>query len=99
MGCRGMIYRKLLLTLPIYGIFLILNPLYPVNASDAYYDRNERTNECWADGREDGANHPFDHDRNEECKNKGNQYYWAFIEACAAVEGNTRETCERFTDD
>ena len=28
-------------------------------------------NECWYDGYTDGKDHPFDHDRNRECKDKG----------------------------
>ena len=32
-------------------------------------------NECRYDGYADGKDHPFDHDRNRECKDKGNHDY------------------------
>lgn len=54
--------------------------------------------ECWYDGYADGQDHLFNHDRNEECKDKGNQYYRAFIHGCLSVEGNTKEVCESATD-
>jgi hypothetical protein len=55
-------------------------------------------NECWYDGYADGQGHPFNHVRYEDCKDKGNQYYRAFIEGCQSVEGNTEETCETAID-
>lgn len=49
--------------------------------------------ECWYDGYADGQDHPFNQDKNEECKDKGNQYYRALIHGCLSVEGNTEEVC------
>jgi hypothetical protein len=59
------------------------------------YANNNNTDECANDGFDDGQNNPFNHDRYDEC---GDDYYEAFIDGCASVEGNTEETCERFTD-
>lgn len=50
--------------------------------------------EWWYDGYKDGQDHPFSHDRNEEYKEKGNQYYRAFIHGCMSIEGITRDACE-----
>ena len=39
-----------------------------------YHERYEDVpdaNECWYDGYTDGKDHPFDDDRNRECKDKG----------------------------
>jgi hypothetical protein len=65
---------------------------------DDRYDQIPDACNCWHDGYIDGQDHPFDHDRNEECKDKGNQYYEAFIQGCKSVEGNTEEICETATD-
>ena len=46
---------------------------------DCYHRDNKLEDECWCDGYEDGRDHPFDHERNKECKDMGNQYYRAFI--------------------
>jgi len=54
--------------------------------------------ECWHDGYIDGRDNPFDYDRSEECRDKGNQYYRAFIHGCKSVEGNTEDTCVNTTD-
>lgn len=54
--------------------------------------------ECQVDGFDDGQNNPFDHDRNKECEDKGNQSYRAFIVGCKEA-GNTEEVCEAFTYD
>lgn len=64
---------------------------------DEAYEDVPGAPECWYDGYEDGQNNPFNEDRNEECKDKGNQYYRAFIHGCKAAN-NSEETCERFTD-
>lgn len=50
------------------------------------------------EGHDDGQDHPFDHDRNEECKDKENQYFRAFIKGCKDA-GNTEEICETFAND
>jgi hypothetical protein len=59
---------------------------------------NENMEACYDDGYEDGRNNPFDHDRNEGCNDYQNMYYNGFIAGCQSVEGNTQETCDRFTD-
>lgn len=75
-----------------------------VNAGGPRMDWDERYEdipgapECWIDGWDDGQNGSFDHDRNRECEDKGNQYYRAFIHGCKVVEGNTEEVCENATD-
>ena len=48
-------------------------------------------------GYEDGKNNPFNQERNEGCSDYQNMYYKGFIAGCES-EGNTKETCERFTD-
>ena len=95
-----MMYRELFSLIPIYGIFLILLTPYAYGSGaardyDEAYEDVQGANECWYDGYADGQNEPFNEDRNEECKDKGNQYYRAFIQGCMDVEGNTDETCEK----
>lgn len=74
-----------------------------VNAGGPRFDYDERYEdipgapECWVDGFDDGLEKPIDQDRNEECEDKGNQYYRGWLAGCVDA-GNTRETCERFTD-
>jgi hypothetical protein len=80
------------------GNLLVVYAGGPERDYDERYEDIPGTNECWYDGYADGQDHPFNHDRNEECKDKGNQYYRAFIEGCKSVEGNTEETCEIATD-
>jgi hypothetical protein len=70
----------------------------PERDYDEAYEDIPGANECWYDGYADGQDNPFNHDRNEECKDKGNQYYRAFIHGCKSVEGNTEDTCETATD-
>jgi len=61
---------------------------------DERYKDVQGAPECWYNSYADGQDHPFNHDRNEECKDKSNQYYRAFIHGCLSVEGNTNEVCE-----
>lgn len=76
----------------------------PAYAGGAAFDHDEAyedipgANECWYDGYEDGQNNPFSQDRNEECEDKGNQYYRAFLHGCESVEGNSKDSCEKATD-
>ena len=70
----------------------------PKRDYDERYEDIPGANECWYDGYADGQDHPFNHDRYEDCKDKGNQYYCAFIHGCKSVEGNTEDTCESATD-
>ena len=65
---------------------------------DERYEDIPGAPECWVDGFDDGRDNPFDHESNEECEDKGNQYYHAFIVGCKDA-GNTEEVCEAFTDD
>lgn len=65
---------------------------------DEAYEDIPGANECWFDGYADGQDHPFNQDRYEGCKDKGNQYYRAFIHGCLSVDGNTQEICESATD-
>jgi hypothetical protein len=60
--------------------------------------QEENRRNCYDDGYEDGKNNPFDQDRNQGCSDYGRAYYNGFIDGCLSVEGNTRETCEAFTD-
>jgi hypothetical protein len=82
----------------VSGNLLVVHAGAPERDYDERYEDIPGTNECWYDGYADGQEYPFNHDRNEECKAKGNQYYRAFIEGCKAVEGNTEDTWERATD-
>jgi hypothetical protein len=54
----------------------------PERDYDERYEDIPGAPECWHDGYTDGQDHPFNHDRNEECKDNGNQYYRAFIHGC-----------------
>lgn len=96
-----MIYPKLLLVLAIYPILLATSAVY-VYANDAWdysekYEDVPGAPECYHDGYLDGQNDDFDHGRNKECKDKGNEYYSGFINGCQA-EGNDKDVCENFTD-
>lgn len=64
---------------------------------DEKYEDIPGAPEWWVDGYDDGLENPFDHDRHEECKDKSNQYYRAFIVGCKDA-CNTEEICEQFTD-
>lgn len=70
-----------------------------------FYDNVEGAPQCWQDGYEDGLDHPFNQDIHKQCQfdieghpDFGKPYYEAFIYGCIDA-GNTRETCEKFTDD
>ena len=107
-----MIYRKLIVTLPIYGIFLVLLTPYVYAGGpredwpDIYGemgDEGDRAAECWVSGFDDGQNNPFNQDRHKEClfdtenSYANKPYYEAFKVGCRDA-GNTEEICERFTD-
>lgn len=53
---------------------------------------NENMDKCWDDGYDDGRNNPFDHDRNNGCRDYQNMYYRGFIAGCESA-GNTKEMC------
>lgn len=44
----------------------------PERDYDERYEDVPSANECWYDGYADGKDHPIDHDRNRECKDKWN---------------------------
>jgi hypothetical protein len=54
--------------------------------------------DCFNVGYRDGRDHPFDHEKYEECKAAASSYYHGFINGCMSVERNTREICESATD-
>jgi hypothetical protein len=60
--------------------------------------QEENRRDCYDDGYEDGRNNPFDQERSQGCNDYGRSYYEGFIAGCESA-GNTRETCETFTDD
>lgn len=60
--------------------------------------QEENRRNCYDDGFEDGQNNPFDHDRRSGCSDYNDSYYRGFIAGCES-SGNTKETCERFTDE
>jgi hypothetical protein len=64
---------------------------------DERYENIPGAPQCWIDGFDDGQNGPFNHNRNEECVDKGNQYYRAFLVGCEDA-GNTKDICESATD-
>jgi hypothetical protein len=64
---------------------------------DERYEDIPGAPECWVDGFDDGLENPIDQERNEECRDKGDQYYRGWLAGCVDA-GNTRETCEKFTD-
>ena len=74
-----------------------------VYASGPEYDYNEKYEnipgvvDCWHDGYVDGQGSDLNQDRNDECRDVGNQYYEGFIQGCKDA-GNTKDTCELFTD-
>ncbi len=65
--------------------------------------------DCTDQGYDDGQNNQFDHNKFRQCEalsesidsnleGEKSTYYEAFINGCIDA-GNTRETCEDFTDD
>ena len=58
----------------------------------------EEDDDCFNTGHRDGRDHPFDHEKYEDCKAAASSYYHGFINGCMSVEGNTREICESATD-
>ena len=46
---------------------------------------------------EDGRDNPFDHERNGECEEHGDQYYKGFTAGCMSAD-NSEEICESATD-
>jgi hypothetical protein len=94
-------------------ILLILVPNVYVYAGGAREDWSEKYDdipgapECWVDGYDDGLENPFDQDRHKECifdveKSgglccNGKPYYEGFMYGCMDA-GNTKETCDKFTD-
>lgn len=61
------------------------------------YDNVPGATECWVDGFDDGQNGPSSPSRNNECTDKGNQYYEGFMHGCKDV-GNTEYVCVSSTD-
>ena len=47
----------------------------PERDYDERYEDVPSANECWYGGHADGKYHPFDDDRNRECKDKGDHDY------------------------
>jgi hypothetical protein len=70
----------------------------PEHDYDERYEDIPGAPECWTDGYVDGQDGPYDHNRSEECRDKGDQYHRAFIHGCESVQGNTRDVCESATD-
>lgn len=56
---------------------------------------------CFHDGYVNGQDNPYDHNRPEKCNsgNDLNPYYDVFVTGRKDIEGNTIQSCERFTDD
>lgn len=82
-------------------VFAEQQQVYATGAARDYDERYEDipgANECWFDGYSDGENDRFNHDKDDACQDKGNQYYRAFIYGCMSVEGNTKDACESATD-
>lgn len=65
---------------------------------DERYEHIPGAPQCWFDGYADGEDSSYNQDKGDECKDKGNQYYVAFIYGCLSVEGNTKDVCESATD-
>jgi hypothetical protein len=42
---------------------------------DERYEDIPGATDCWVDGFDNGLENPIDQERNEECVDKGNQYY------------------------
>lgn len=59
--------------------------------------QEENRRDCYDDGYEDGRNNPFDQERNQGCNEYSRSYYNGFLAGCESA-GNTKETCETFTD-
>ncbi|MGC1134807.1 MAG: hypothetical protein WA941_18410 [Nitrososphaeraceae archaeon] len=53
----------------------------------------EEEDDCFNTGYRDGRDHPFDHEKNEECKGAASSYYHGFINGCMSVEGNLQSLC------
>ena len=101
-----MIYRKLIFLIPIYGILLVSNPLYAYATDDKCKFGDEgycSPGSCYARGVENGKNNDFgdyfkiDPSRDCDADEFFPRYYEGFIDGWIAA-GNTREICERFTD-
>ena len=50
----------------------------PRHDYDESYEGVPGAAECWTDGFDDGVNDSFDENRDEECKDKGDQYSRGF---------------------
>lgn len=88
-------YRKFLYLIPIYGILLLLNPLYTQATTDNNNDLDAE--ECKEQGFDDGKNAPFNHETFDQCEefeedDNNNPYQEGFREGCMDV-GNSEETC------
>jgi hypothetical protein len=70
------------------------------------YDDIHGAPECWVEGYDDGLDNPFDVNRHKQCEFdvqlsdnelccNGRPYYEGFMYGCMAVEGNSKEDCER----
>jgi hypothetical protein len=65
--------------------------------SDDRFDHIPSAGQCWVDGYRDSDNGVFDQERNEECIDKGNQYYEAWLSSYENA-GNTKDMCIINTD-
>ncbi|HZD34315.1 MAG TPA: hypothetical protein VE130_03835 [Nitrososphaeraceae archaeon] len=103
-----MIFRKLIFLIPIYGILILSNPVYS-NTLALTSEQAKELEECENDGYDDGQNDDFDHGKDREClalnedieEGPGSvefsTYYHNWIRGRVDA-GNTRDTCELFTD-
>jgi hypothetical protein len=79
-------------------ISLVIAVLFLFSATSTTSLAIEEEDDCFNAGYRDGLDHPFDHEKYEECKAAASSYYHGFINGCMSVEGNTREVCENATD-
>lgn len=90
---------KSIFILVIVPVLMLIIPNVYASSSNVDVDKWEKT--CYESGIRDGNDRPFSDSAYEECGDFGDgaqKYYKGFIDGCIDA-GNTKDTCETFTDE
>jgi len=73
------------------------NRINDAESTDSVSLKEANIQDCYDSGYDGGQNNPYDQDKGRSCSEYGGSYHQGFIDGCIAAD-NTKETCERFTD-
>jgi hypothetical protein len=80
-------------------IFILVVQAVEGSSSEWSNENIDALVDCTDQGYDDGQNNQFEHNKFRQCEALSEStYFEAFINGCIDA-GNTRETCEEFTDE